>query len=140
MREDEKLTLANIKKSPKFEPKAIRLSDLVTEEERAALRKPKVKKPRFYDDVDAFVAEMIARFGYDVYERWNKGEITTKRISKWIAAERGRDRANWIPVESIICNMVGSCIRRHKKEKVPKGPKKAHDIMKADIKTARGEI
>ena len=92
-----------------------------------------------YDDVDAFVAEVIARFGYDVYQKWNAGEIETKTLQKWVLAERARDRAQFIPLEGVIAHMVGACIRRHKKERAPKGPKEAQNIISAEIKAARGE-
>lgn len=138
MRKAEQPTLNSIRKSPKFE-KVVRLSDLVSKEEKAKLRPAKPKKKRLYDNIDAFVAEVIARFGYEVYQKWNSGDIPTKTLQKWVLAERARDRAQFIPLEGVIAHMVGACIRRNKKEKAPKGPKEAQKIISLEIKAARGE-
>lgn len=138
MRKDERLTLNGIKNSPKFE-RVVRLSDLVTKEEKAKLKPTKPKKKRPYDDIDAFVAEVVARFGYGVYQKWNHGEIDTLTLQKWVLAERARDRSQFIPLEGVIAHMVGACIRRTKKEKAPKGPKEAQKIINLEIKAARGE-
>lgn len=134
-------TLNNIRNSPRV--KVFQASELLTneqKEEREKKQKARPKKKRQFDDVDAFTAEIMARFGYDAYLAWNKGEIKHETMLHMIAAERARERAAWIPLESIIISIVGSCIRRSKKEKPPKGPKKAQDIIKLEIKTARGEI
>lgn len=138
MRKAEQPTLNSIRKSPKFE-QVVRLSDLVTKEEKAKLKPAKPKKKRPYDDIDAFVAEIIARFGYEVYQKWNLGEIETKALQRWVLAERARDRAQFIPLEGVIAHMVGACIRRTKKEKAPKGPKEAQKIISLEIKAAKGE-
>lgn len=138
MRKDERPTLDSIKNSSKFE-RVVRLSDLVTKEEKAKLKPTKPKKKRPYDDIDAFVAEVVARFGYEVYQKWNHGEIDTLMLQKWVLAERARDRAQFIPLEGVIAHMVGACIRRTKKEKAPKGPKEAQKIISLEIKAARGE-
>lgn len=139
MKEDERPTLSTIKKSPKLQPKVVRLSDLVSKEELVQLKPKRPKKKRAYDDIDAFVAEIIARFGYDVYQKWNTEEIETKTLQKWLLAERARDRAQLIPLEGIIMHMVSACIKRHKKERAPKGPKEAQKIISAEIKAAKGE-
>lgn len=139
MKEDERPTLSTIKKSPKLQPKVVRLSDLVSKEELVQLKPKRPKKKRSYDDIDAFVAEIIARFGYDVYQKWNTEEIETKTLQKWLLAERARDRAQLIPLEGIIMHMVSACIKRHKKERAPKGPKEAQKIISAEIKAAKGE-
>ena len=123
----------------KLQP-VVRLSDLVTKEEKAQLAPKTPKKKRPYDDVDAFVAEVVARFGYDVYRRWNAGQITTATLQKWVLAERARDRAQFIPLEGVIAHMVGACIRRTKKERAPKGPKEAQKIINLEIKMAKGEM
>lgn len=139
MKKDESLTLNSIKKSPKLQKKAVRLSDLVTKEEKAKLKPKRPRKKRAYDDVDAFVAEVIARFGYNVYQKWNAGEIETTTLQKWVLAERARDKIQLIPLEGIIMHMVSACIKRHKKERAPKGPKEAQKIIAQEIKMAKGE-
>lgn len=135
------ITLKNIRKSPKL-AKEFRLSDFVSKEEVREVRQNNrrgKKKKRQFDDVDAYTAEIIARFGYDVYQKWNYGEIDSLKMQKWILAERARERSHWIPLESIVLYMVGACIKRHKREKAPKGLKMAQKIMKEDFKAMRGE-
>ena len=139
MRKDERPTLNSIRQSPKFD-QVVRLSDLVSKEEKAKLKPKRPEKRRSYDDIDAFVAEVIARFGYDVYRKWNAEEIETMTLQKWVLAERARDRAPFIPLEGVIAHMVGACIRRTKKERAPKGPKEAQKIISLEIKAAKGEV
>lgn len=137
-----KLTLNQIKRSPKLGRQA-RASDFLTEDDRRKLQQTNARGKRIkrrFDDVDAYIAEMIARFGYEAYLAWNRGEIAQEKMNKMILAERARERAAWIPVEGIIISMVGSCIKRSKKEKAPKGPKRAQEIVKNEVKMAKGEM
>ena len=112
MKKDEPLTLKNIRKSSKLGagPKqAVRLSDLLTEAEREQYvhKNKKVKETtRPYDGVDAFVAEMIARFGYAVYQDWNAGELSAEKINKWIMAEHARDKQKILNFEALILAAV----------------------------------
>lgn len=141
MNSQSELTLSNIKKSPKLGRQA-RAADFLSEEEmrelRAVNRRGKRSK-RLFSETDAQVAEMIARFGYDTYKAWLADEISDRKMAAMLNAERARERAMWLPIESIIANMVGACIKRHKGEKAPKGPKIAQKILKADIKAMQGE-
>lgn len=137
------LTLSKIRKSPKLtQGKSFRASDLRTKEEqeahikKRAARKPKRKK---FNVVDAYIAEMTARFGYDFYKAWLHGEIDDDKVNRMLAAERAREKAYIIPLESIVAQLVKDCIRRNKKEKKPTGPKEAAKILKAEIKIAMGE-
>lgn len=135
------LTLKNIRKSPKLleAQKTFRVSDFRTKAEqeahikRKAKRKPKKVK---FDAVDAKVAEIIARFGYEVYQKWDTGEIDDERMNRLLRAERAREKAYILPLESIVVNLVKDCIRRHKKEKKPKGPKEAAKIIKTEARIA----
>lgn len=136
------LTLKDIRKSPKL-MKVSRASDFMSKNEhdelRAANMMGKRSSERKFDAVDAYCAEIIARFGYDAYKAWNSGELDSKLVARMVEAERARERAGWLPIETIVINMVGSCIRRQKGEPQPKGPKAAQKIMKVEVQTARGE-
>lgn len=141
MNSQPELTLTNIRKSPKMGRQA-RAADFLSEEDlqelKAVNQRGKKSKPLF-TETDAQIAEMIARFGYDAYKAWLADEITDRKMAAMLNAERARERAMWIPLESIVANMVSACIKRHKGEKAPKGPKIAQKILKADIKAAEGK-
>lgn len=142
MNPEPQISLKNIKKTPQMGEK-FGVSDFLTKEEQEQLARANTRGKRGkrqFDDVDAYVAEIIARFGYDVYQKWNCGEIDAQQMMKWIAAERARERSHWIPLESIVISMVGSCIRRPKGEGAPKGPKNAQAVFKGDLKAMRGEV
>lgn len=135
------LTLNDIRKSPKL-GRVARVSDFVSQEEmvQVQINNARGKKTkRQFDDIDSLVAEMIARFGYDFYKDWNAGKIEDAKVSRMLLAERARERAIFLPLEATICHMVGACIKRHKGEKAPKGPKEAQKIIKAELKVIRGE-
>lgn len=136
------LTLNDIRKSPKL-AEVSRVSDFLTKDEQNELHITnmvgKRSQKRKFDAIDAYCAEIIARFGYDTYKAWNNGELDDKLVARMIDAERARERASWLPIETIVINMVGSCIKRQKGEPAPKGPKAAQKIMKIEVKAARGE-
>lgn len=137
------LTLSKIRQSPKLMGKTFRVSDFRTNEEKEkhikqkAKRKPKKKR---FNEVDSYIAEMIARFGYDAYKAWNRGEIDDRKMTAMIYAERAREKQYILPLETIVAQLVKDCIRRNKKEKKPTGPKEAAKILKAEIKIAMGEM
>lgn len=136
------LTLKNLKKSPKL-GRVSRASDFLTKEQQAELHAANARgkrSKRKFDDVDAYVAEIMARFGYDAYQAWNNGEISADTMNRMLIAERAREKALLLPLENIIINMVGSCIRRAPKQRAPKGPKNAQKIIKDEAKIARGEM
>jgi hypothetical protein len=100
-----RLTLNDIKNSLE-EPAKVRehrVSDFLTPEEMRQLRAAHLhrNKPKF-DKVDALEAEIIARFGWPVYERWCDEEISTKQLVKWINAERGREAARLGELEAAL--------------------------------------
>lgn len=139
------LTLENIKKtSPKFKTaKAVQASDVLTKAEQDTIRRNRAAgKPskRRYDDIDAMMAEIIARFGYDTYKAFNNGEIGAEKMMRFLYAERAREASGKLDLYGIIMAMVGSCIRRQKGQPAPKGPKIAQKIFTAEQKIAKGEF
>lgn len=136
------LTLNQVRKSPKLIEGSPRVSDFLTKEQKEARlkrQKAKQKSNRKFDAVDAYVAEIISRFGYDVYEKWNSGEIPEEKMAKLIAAERAREKAYLLPFETLVAQLIKDCIRRSKKDKRASGPKEAAKILKDEAKKARGE-
>lgn len=136
------LTLNSIRESLPKQEKSFRVSDFLTKDEkeqriqRKAKRKP---KQQLFNKSDAIVAEMIGRFGYEFYKDWNEGQIDEEWAYRLLAAERARDAADRLKIESVICHLVKDCIRRNKGEKKPTGPKAAAKIIKLEAKIAMGE-
>lgn len=139
------LTLKNIRKSPKLQPagRTYQVSDFLTKEQQKA-RKARKKQHRKvkckFNAVDSKVAEIIARFGYDVYVKWDNYEIDDEKMERLLAAERARGKAFILPLESIVTHLVKDCIRRNKKEKKAKGPGAAAKILKNEVKIIMGEM
>ncbi len=131
-------TLAEIKESPKFKKRDFGVSDFLTTDELENLHTAVTatpKKRRLFDQVDSLTAEIIARFGYDVYLRWNAGEIEHEWLTRMLNAERARDKQNLLSLEGIIYAMVSASMAK----KPQKAVRKAQDLMKQDIKIANGE-
>ena len=133
------LTLDAVKKSPKLtQGKVYRASDFLTDEEiaehKAAVFNRKNKKRRF-DEIDAMVAEIIARFGWKVYQKWNAGEIPNDKIVRWCYAERAREKQRLLNLEGLILNTgIISSVKK------PSQPHKiAVKILKDEEKIARGD-
>lgn len=138
-------TLENLRKaSPKLqEVRVHRASDFLTEEEQNELRAVNIqgrKARRKFDDVDAYVAEIIARFGWDVYQLWNEGRIENKEMQNWILAERAREKSQILGLYSLIYSTVSSCVKVEKGKRAPKGIKLAQKLIKSEEKIAKGEF
>lgn len=143
MAQKPEITLAEVRKN--LPRNNLRASDLVDADKLTKLRSEakakskSSKKKKLFDSVDAFGAEIIARFGLETYQKWNSGEVETEQMMRWICAERAREKANLADLEAVIIAMVGSCIRRSKKDPKPKGPGIANKIYKRHISQAKGE-
>lgn len=139
------VTLNDIRKSNRISgaKKEFRASDFLTPDEQLELRQSnfrgKKTKKRF-NDIDAYAAEIIGRFGYSFYKDWQSGFISTEKVNRFIAAERAREKSQFLSLEAIIMLMVGSCIQRQKGQPAPRGPKTAQKIFKAEEKIAKGEF
>lgn len=136
------LTLNGIRNALPKTGKAFRVSDFLTKEDQEQRRQRKLKqksKKQLFDRSDAIVAEMIGRFGYQFYKDWNEGRIDEEWAYRMLNAERAREAADRLKIESVICHLVKDCIRRNKGEKRPTGPKMAAKIIKLETKIAMGE-
>lgn len=135
------LTLKEIKKSPKLNEKVARVSDFVSSEDLDKLHRSNVigKQNKLdFDDIDAYEAEIIGRFGYEVYKDWENGVITTNRMSKWLMAERNRETNQTIGLKAIIANGFSGCANHDKNGKPPKTSKNIQKLLKEEIKRLKG--
>lgn len=137
----EKTTLKSIKSSPKMAEQHYRPSDFLSQSDidelhEANARGGKISKP--YDEIDAFEAEILARFGWQTYQAYLSGEADVEQLAKYIAAERARDAQNRYNLECIIVSSVAGANRPRRHGGAPKSLKKAIDIVKAEYKRAKG--
>lgn len=139
--ERERLTLDNIKKSPAVQEHVFRVSDFLTEEEQEKLQEAnarggKIQKP--FDEVDAFAAELMARFGWEAYQAWRTGEFDGEKAFRFVAAERARQKRELLPLEVIIVGAVAGANHPTKHKTTPSGLKQAIGIIKKETKLAKG--
>lgn len=137
----EHLTLNDIKQSPKMREQVFRVSDFLTEDEQQELREVNargrnIKRP--YDDVDAFAAELLARFGWDAYQAWLDGSFNGEKAMRFVAAERARQKRELLPLEFIIISSVAGANHPSKHRSAPKSLKQAIKIVKQETKLAKG--
>lgn len=134
------LSLKNIsQKAQCMQDKTFRVSDFLTDgekEERVKARANASAKHsrRLYDNVDAFIAEVIARFGFETYRAWLNGELATEKLSSFIYAERARDKRTLAPLEALIVSSIAGSNHPTKGGKLPKSLKNAIKILKEEQK------
>lgn len=132
------LTLQNVTKKI-TQVREAKASDFLTNDEIAEIHESNIKgkKSLGFDEIDAYVAEIIARFGYDTYVAWKDGDISEERMVKLVQAERVRDVKNRLALESIIVgSMAGANNPVH--GHAPKSLKAAFNIIKSERKFAEG--
>ena len=133
------LTLEKVQKTAK--EKNFRASDFLTQEQMDAVKESNIKgkKQTSFDEIDAYVAEIIARFGYDTYLAWKNGEIDEMRMVKYIQAERVRDVKNRLALESLLVGTMAGANNPTKSGHAPKSLKVAFQILKSERKFAEGK-
>lgn len=137
----ERLTLNNIKKSPKVTERVFRASDYLSQQELDEIhasnaRGKKVQRP--FDEVDAFSAELLSRFGWDAYQAWLEGRFEMTKALRFIAAERARDKQQLVHLEALILASVAGANNADKHGHAPKSLKRAQDILNKEVKQAQG--
>lgn len=135
------LTLEKVKQSSKFGGRSVRASDFLTEQEMEELhqvneRGRKVVRP--YDEVDAFSAEVLARFGWHAYKAWKDGEISTDKMFRFIASERARTTAESLPSQITLVNAIAGANHPTKHKSAPATLKQAIKFIKEQQKQAKG--
>lgn len=137
----EKTTLKSIKSSPKMAEQNFRPSDFLSQSEmdelhEANANRGKIHRP--FDEVDAFEAEILARFGWQTFQAYQTGVINLSQLAKYIAAERARDAQDRYALESLILAAVAGANNPNKHGKAPKSLKQAVSIIKTEYKRAKG--
>lgn len=118
-----------------------RASDYLTDEQINEVKKAnlKGKKQSKFNQIDAYIAEILARFGYDTYIAWKNGEIDENTMVKYILAERAREAQNRYVLESVIVGAMAGANNRDKHGQAPKSLKTAVQILKSEKKLAEGK-
>lgn len=132
------LTLDNAREAAKV--KTFRASDFLTKEEMDEVHESNIKgkKNENFDVIDAYIAEILARFGYDTYVAWKFGEIDERHMMKYIEAERAREARNRLMVENVIVASVAGANNPTKGGHPPKSLKTAIKMLKHEQKLAKG--
>lgn len=133
------LTLDNVKKIAE-KKREYRASDFLTAEQVEEVHKSNIKgkKNNSFDNIDAYIAEIIARFGYDTFVAWKFGEISELQMAKYIEAERARDAREKLGIENLILAAVAGANRPTKGGHMPRSLRTAIQILKKEEKLAKG--
>ena len=117
-----------------------RASDFLTREQMDEIHESNAKgrKKAGFDAIDAYIAEIIARFGYDTYIAWKAGEINQEQMIKYIEAERAREVGSSLALKSIIISSVAGANQPTKSGHTPKSLKTAINILKKEQNLAKG--
>lgn len=117
-----------------------RASDFLTEDEQKEVRKNNAKgKEALFNPIDAYVAEILARFGYDAYMAWKAGDISNDKMQRFILAERARDSQRLFPLENIIIASVAGANNPTRGGHTPKSLQMAIKILKQEQERANGK-
>lgn len=131
------LTLKNAQEKARV--KNARASDFLTDAQLEEVHKSNLQgKKKAFDEVDAYIAEILARFGYDVYVAWKFGEIDEEHMVKYIQAERARETRNRLAIEHIVVASVAGANNPTKGGHMPKSLKAAIKMLKKEEKLAKG--
>ena len=140
---DGKPTLKQARKvAEKKATKVYRPSDFISKEQKQKLELARAKGQKQhvnFDTVDAYSAEIVSRFGYDVYKAFNSGEISMKKMAAWISAERVREKTKMLSALNTIVAAVAGSNNPDKNGRAPKSLKAATKNLKtlsAEIKEA----
>lgn len=131
------LTLNKVKKE---KVRNFRASDFLTQEQIDEVKESNLrgKKTTSFNEIDSYIAEIIARFGYNTYVAWKFGEIDEKSMMKYIEAERVREARNRLRLEHIIVASVSGANRPNETGHMPKSLKMAIKMLKSEEKIAKG--
>lgn len=132
------LTLNEVKKTAKV--KTFRASDFLTDEQVEEVKAANIKgkKKSSFDAIDSYIAEIIARFGYDTFVAWKFGEISEVQMARYIEAERSRDAQQRLMIENIIVASVAGANNPTKGGQTPKSLKAALRMIQAEQNLAKG--
>lgn len=137
------LTLQEVKKSAKVTERVHRVSDFLSNEQKLEIAKYREKKAlaggsRGFDAIDAYSAEIMARFGYLAWQAWQAGQIRPDKMAKMVLAERARAKREIIGLEALILAVNTGANNPTKSGHAPKSLKNAVKIFKSEQKEAKG--
>lgn len=117
-----------------------RASDFLTKDEQEEVRKNNAKgKKELFNVIDAYAAEILARFGYDAYMAWKAGDISNDKMQRFILAERARDAQFLFPLENIIIASMAGANNPTRGGHTPKSLQMAIKILKQEQERANGK-
>lgn len=138
------LTLKQVKKSEKVTTRTVRVSDFLSNEKRIELRMAQearsAEKRRGFDEIDAYSAEILGRFGYHAWVAWQTGQIKGEKMAKMVLAERARAKRELLGVETMILAVGAGANNPTKAGHAPKSLRNAIKILKDEQKQAKGVI
>lgn len=138
------LTLNQVKKSEKVTTRTVRVSDFLSNEKRIELRMAQearsAEKRRGFDEIDAYSAEILGRFGYHAWLAWQTGQIKGEKMAKMVLAERARAKRELLGVETMILAVGAGANNPTKAGHAPKSLRNAIKILKDEQKQAKGVI
>lgn len=136
------LTLKNVQKTAQAITREVRVSDFIPkskqEELRIAQEARSAQKRRGFDEVDAYSAEILARFGYSAWMAWKSGQIKGKKMQSMVLAERARAKREILGIETMILAVGAGANNPTKTGHAPKSLKNAIKILKDEQKQAKG--
>lgn len=137
------LTLGEVRKSAKITERIHRVSDFLSKDQKKEIAEYREKKAleggvRGFDNIDAYSAEIMARFGYDAWQAWQCGQIKAEKMLKMVLAERAREKQRLLPLEALIISTVAGANNPTKGGHAPKSLKNAIKIFKSEQKQAKG--
>lgn len=137
------LTLSEVKKTVQPVEKTVRVSNFLTKEQKREIAIAREQKEinggkRGFDDVDAYTAEILARFGYEAWQAWQCEQISQEKMAKMILAERARDKQKLLGLEGLIIAVGAGANNPTKSGSAPKSLKNAIKIFKNEQKLAKG--
>lgn len=132
------LTLNSVKEAAKV--KNFRASDFLTDQEMEEVHESNIrgKKRSKFDHIDAYIAEIIARFGYATYVAWKNGEISELNMARYVEAERAREARGRLMIENVIVAATAGANHPTKGGHPPKSLKTALQMIKQEQKLAEG--
>lgn len=136
------LTLNEVIKSAKVTERTHRVSDFLSKEQKIDISRARELKAlegvRGFDEVDAYSAEILARFGWQAWQAWQCGQIKTGQMSRYVMAERARAKREIISLEALIVAVGAGANNPTKSGKAPKSLRNAVKIFQSEQKQAKG--
>lgn len=137
------LTLNEVKKSAKVTERVVRVSDFLSYQQKREIAEARERKAleggeRGFDDIDAYSAEILSRFGYEAWQAWQCGQIKAEKMARMVLAERARGKRELLGLEALIVASVAGANNPTKTGHAPKSLKNAVKIFKSEQKQAKG--